>query len=337
MSAYHPPETKHESGLFIEQIAFADFSTYRLDGLDPSRVNLLGRMKATPDESMLLDRSQYSLLLSKVAGLDAGTGLTATFEEKEEFRLSRERSDRHGVYFGNLILRSMVAIDAPDFVAVKPHFTSREALHEIGANNYINSISQYERGFVPLGVWKAKDQVNLLTLFDQPVQTYDNIFWATDEQAPFITQEKVIRALGVCSYGVGYLHGAGAIHEDAQPKNLASDRKRVRYVDLETMKFVERDGNEIVKSEHSRDQMLRDVSQMMSTLLGRGEVDHLIVSALQNERVMRAAFKGYGTGVTKGARQAHLNFPSEMRIGYDEFIGFAIRAVQTEAIQNSFR
>ncbi len=326
-----------ESGPLIEQIAFADFATQKLGENDPSGSDLLTQMKDTPDNAMLLDRSQYGLLLNRSAGIDnidGAFGLSATFEQKDEFSIGRERSERHGVFFGQMTVRSMVTMDAPDFVAVKPHFSSREALHEIMAHNYMNGISPYERGFVPLGIWKANGEVNFLSLFDLPVQTYDNVFWATDEQAPLITPEKIIRSLGVCTYAMGFLHGAGATQGDAQPKNLASDRKRVRYVDLETMRLVEKKGNEIVSSSHSRNQMVRDIDTFMSTLLGRGEVDHLIIPALQNEKVMKAAFKGYGTGVTKGARRARLHFPPDMRLTFDEMTGFTSGAIQTEAAQN---
>ena len=80
--------------------------------------------------------------------------------------------------------------------------------------------------------------------------------------------------------------------------------------------------------------MVRDIDTFMSTLLGRGEVDHLIIPALQNEKVMKAAFKGYGTGVTKGARRARLHFPPDMRLTFDEMTGFTSGAIQTEAAQN---
>lgn len=285
------------------------------DEFETSRARFGDVLEEMPQDSIVLDQSQFAMI-----GMSDGSPemTECSFTERDDFANGR-RASMNGVYFGQLVVRSSHFIDSPELVAVKPHFMSmdtEDVVHEWAAGSFVNSVSSCERAYVPLGVWRdKKGMYQTVSVYDHAVQTYDNIFWARDEEAERITKSHTDESLALCLYGLGFLHGVGAIHGDAQVKNLATDRQCIRFVDLEEMELLPRnpDGT-LVASESSQEQMESDVSTLLGSTLGFGHVDETVVSTLEDPLVRRRAQTSYHRGITRGANRNNVVFPSELRL-----------------------
>lgn len=165
----------------------------------------------------------------------------ATFVDREDFARGREEGV-HGAKFGQLILNGAGLHEMPTLIAAKPFGHDVEAkpasllTREIAMNNFLNGLSNEQLAFLPLGVWKnAENILHIISLYEHDVTTYDNVFWADRDVHPeALRQDNLMDAYRMCLSGLGYLHAIGIGHQDAEAKNLASSRKGLRFVDLET-------------------------------------------------------------------------------------------------------
>jgi hypothetical protein len=171
----------------------------------------------------------------------------ASFVGQEGLSLGRNEG-RHQPRFGQMLLNGPGVHERPILVAVKP-FTFEEDTNpdaliatEIAASSYLNSLNDRQLAYLPLGVWKNADGINhLLTLYEHDVTSYDNTFWVDREVNPeALRATNVTEALIQCGRSLGYLHGAGLIHRDAEAKNLASNLKGIRFIDLEGARMLPR-------------------------------------------------------------------------------------------------
>lgn len=231
---------------------------------------VLGQLR--PD-TILLDSAQY--FIEHDWRTTTPTELSSVFIEEPVFGLGRQYS-ANGVYFGQTIVSSEAMLDLPEFVAVKPHLAADTSgvsvMRELAAHNHMNSISKAERAYVPLGLWRdSAGMPQLVTLYDHDVQTYDNIFWPTTEvDAAKITPEQVRDAFNSCMYGLGLLNGSGTAHGDAQVKNHATDRRRVRFVDFEKMELIPLGE---ANADEAKDMIESDLDTLVSSTLFYNEVD----------------------------------------------------------------
>ena len=157
----------------------------------------------------------------------------ATMYEVEDFEKGRQKNS-HGLIFGQLVLRSQYDREKQALVAIKPHDTPKDAMHEFNVTNYINGYGKPTRpilAFEPLGFHRFEDtgQYGLITRYDEAVISYDNVFWDPEFEP---TEEQVRKALGKCGVALAMIHNFGLSHGDAQVKNFASDNHGIRLIDL---------------------------------------------------------------------------------------------------------
>ncbi len=299
----------------IEPASFEEMPLITLEDLSTEATSrFTALIKNVQPGSLALDSMQYVMALGGVA---QNGDARADFVGQDDFGRGRERSGNH-VYFGQLVVGTEVTMDLPEEVAVKPMVMTGDKglINEWAANNYLNSVSADERAYIPLGIWRDIDDVpQLVTVYDHPVQSYDNLYWATGGSARSVTPEKIYKAFGICMYGIGLLAGVGAIHGDAQPKNLAVDRKRFRYIDLEETTLLPRDGKgDFVYDSSTREQLMEDIDTFLGNCIGFGERDDVIVDIMGNTATHRLAFESYSRGIVRSAKRLDKRLPATMPI-----------------------
>lgn len=215
-----------------------------------------------------LDVGHVALVASEIR--PPGKDAKATFIDKEEFGRGRNEG-QHGARFGQLIINGAGIWEAPAPVVLKPFnydvsdSPNDQLAREWATNDYVNSVSQEQLAYLPLGVWKNVEGINhLITLYEHDVVSYDNIFWQDRDAHPESLRKEVLEnAYHQCLTGLGYLHGVGVAHNDAEAKNLASDRRGIRFIDLETATKI-------------------DYSNLdLATLATRNDIETFIDSTLQ--------------------------------------------------------
>lgn len=250
--------------------------------------------------SVALDAGKYCRLPKK--------GLTSTFIEQPDFGYGREDS-RHGVRFGQLILNGPGVHEIPDLVAIKP-FEERGGLYnEWASNAYVNGLFDEQRAYLPLGILKDEHGVPaMISLYEHGIKTADNVFWADRELSPEALRADVIkRTATTCMYGLGLMHGARLVHGDAQAKNLGSDARHVRFIDLEDSLLIPADG---VDSAVYTDKIIKDIATFIGST---GQVDEnreQITEALYKPTVIDTLIKSYRQGIDKArSRQPGIHVP----------------------------
>ncbi len=241
----------------------------------------------------------------------------ATFIEDEELGLGRDEA-RHQPRFGQMILNGVGLHERPMLVAVKPFKKSEDkradALlrREWVASNYLNSLSDRELAFMPLGVWRtARGVNNFLSLYEHDVKSYDNVFWADKSLAPeALRPENVTHALTDCLRGLGYLHGVGLAHTDPQAKNLAADLGGVRFIDLEGIKQLPRKGSQIVDSKATVDLIRHDIETFFDSTVQVDENRVNIAPVLAKTNMVLQLAQTYRAGLNQGKKEAGTKVPS---------------------------
>lgn len=215
----------------------------------------------------------------------APDGMEGSFREDPELGYGREQSG-NVVSFGQLLLASPKFYDLPSLVAVKPFHTAADALNEFGAMAALNSMrrrggEQRDMTFKPVGFCGLEGDmgVGLLTRYDHPVRTLDNIFWNPEDSVR--TPERLARAAAHAGFAVGATAYLGVIHNDAQVKNLAESNEGVKVVDLAEAQPIDLTDD----PEAIREAVARDLSVCVDSLYAPGDTpdgryDHLIVSKL---------------------------------------------------------
>ncbi|MGH7240895.1 MAG: hypothetical protein ACREGB_01205, partial [Candidatus Saccharimonadales bacterium] len=215
-------------------------------------------------------------IASEFAGvqIDDST-LTVNAYAVPEFAKGRQESKQE-VWFADFELRSKSQSGHAELVAVKPA-TAVAAAHEFHALQAVGRRlgDRYGRKvtFDGLGFYfdEARHKVSSVTKYDHSVQSMDQIMWSRENMP---TQEQVIDVFGKAAETLAMLHGeAGVAHGDSQPKNIASDRKGVRIVDLEEAKdLLTADGS---VNAFKAEQCIREDLETFLLLLG-GDYTHLV-------------------------------------------------------------
>jgi len=260
-------------------------------------------MRNVPMDTTLLDRGKYPLIHPEK--------LHATFIEEEELGLGRAES-QHQVRFGQMILNSAYDHEMPDLVAVKPFEIARDLHREWAANNYINSIGRYQRAFLPLGIWRRNNgDYNLITLYEHGVKSYDEVFWADRIGSPEALRAQVVeKAALTCVQGLGYLHGLGVVHGDAQAKNLAKDSRRVRFVDLESASLLPRVGSAVLEDAETDRLTSRDIDSFFGSTMLVSDNQDRIADVFNDYSMPVQLVRSYQDGLRRGSRESRLRLPA---------------------------
>lgn len=287
---------------FIPNVIAHDFSGFSLDAPRDLTLEQVRTLKKLGNKTMILD------------DLDAHEPpVKGTFVQRDELGIGRDENGRHEVQFGQLLLTSSNRREVPALVAAKyyePH-EIRELHHEIAATNHINELAEIQNSFLPLGVWRnAEGLLGMITLYEHGVKSYDNTFWVNrDEEPEALRPERLKTAFQDCIWGIGYLHGAGLIHGDAQVKNLAHDGKNVRFVDLEDIALTPKTaGGKIENSLAGDDMRTRDILTFLATALQVDENRAEIMKILQSKHASQELALYYRKGLKKGGRDSGLQF-----------------------------
>lgn len=229
---------------------------------DIQRQNTIEKMSQLSVSEALLSNGVFSI--SPKHGAVHGV-----FTQKDEFGIGRDES-QHEVKFGQLIVRSDQRANMPALVAVKPfEGTEPSTLYrELAATNYLNSIGESQNSYLPVGVWRnAEDTLNMITLYEHGVISQDSVFWADRNLHPeALRQERLRTSFKDCIWGIGYLHGAGVVHGDAEAKNLAHDGRQVRFIDLESAQLLPRsDKHHLLNDPDSARRKHQDITTFIET------------------------------------------------------------------------
>lgn len=186
-----------------------------------------------------------------------------------EMSYGREESQRH-VKFGQLVLRSKSQGERMELVALK-HVPPRIATREYHASEMIADrlMNVYDRRttFTDIAFYRDPITKNIGTVsrYEHAVQSADGTMWDR-QQMP--SSDQVADVFRKAANSLSDLHGeALAGHGDAQPKNIASDSRGVRIIDLEdAVDFMAPDGG--VDIMRAKDAITDDLSMFFRRLGG---------------------------------------------------------------------
>jgi len=276
---------------------------------------------------MVLDKKQFYGILDPES-------LQASYTEDHNLRKGRTCS-AHGVKFGQLVLESVFDQELPTLIAVKP-FPSKGLMlqespvkalvHEWAATEYIAQLSEYERTYLPLGLWKRQSDntPQLITLFDESSQSFDNVFWARGKVAEKTGAEKIISALQLSVYALGVLHGAGVTHGDPQVKNFARDSKHIRFIDLTEVELMQQDTGIVQSTRANRLKIGEDFKWLSLSTLDQDQLPNdmfdKVAKVITNERVLRSAVDFYARGVSQGEHFSGMSTPSSVLLSPDQLM-----------------
>ena len=306
-----------------ESVRIREFPTTMLGTRNRALTSLISSMK--PGEMVLAEQQFY--------GVFDNESLTASFIENEDFSKGRTCS-AHGVKFGQLVLESTFDQELPTHIAVKP-FPSRGVtlneppikalVHEWAATDHVAGLSNYERVYLPLGLWKdTKGTPQMITLFDEQSQTLDNVFWARGKVAANTGQEKIISALCLSLYALGILHGAGLTHGDPQIKDFARDSKHIRFVDLTELELMQEDTDVVINSYDNKKAIRNDLKWLTLSALDQqqrpNDMFEKVAAVITNETIIRGSAKFYDRGVIQGEYFSRKTTPQSLLIKPDELV-----------------
>lgn len=291
-------------------------------GFGEEQDRLVDSIRAAEPGEMLLDGTRFS-------GFDYSAKLYGTFTIDDEFKRSRPHGT-HKLQFGRLVLSSIDDYELPTQIVVKPEGkgggnpryddSARALAHEWSANSYINDLYGYRSAFQPLGFWKSDDGVaRLITEFEEPVKTFDQIFWAQGRESQDVTKEQMIKALRIGISAVGFLHGSGLIHGEPHQGNIGRDSTdRVRQIDLESLWRLLSNDHGVVNNKESRGLILADVQKLIGSLMSYtrpGEaIFSKIVDVLSDESAVSRIISGYVPSVRLGESRSGVTLPEKLAL-----------------------
>lgn len=290
----------------------------RIEPFDMDQIKLA----YSPEES---NNDTHTRILHKLAKSSAllddldqhQSPIKATFVERDEFGLGRDENGRHDLMFGQLVVTSQGRSQMPAFVAAKAYKRHEipDMVHEIAATNYMNSLAEIQNSFLPMGVWRnAQGIMHMITLYEHGVKSYDNTFWVNKDIEPeALRPERLRTAFQDCIWGIGYMHGAGLVHGDAEVKNLAHDGKNVRFIDLEDVMLMPKTANGKIEVSPSADDLrMKDITTFIATSLQVDENREDVMRVLGTEKAAREIALYYQKGLHKGGRDSELSFEKAM-------------------------
>lgn len=266
-----------------------------------------GRMRG-----LISDMGRASLVLdtAKYGGISFDKKAKATFIEKDEFSGGRNES-AHQVRFGQLILNGSDFHELPELVAVKP-FEDRSALYrEWAAHEYLNSLADRQIGYINLGIHNDDEGTeSIVSQYDHDVVTFDSSFWA-DSYDPhyesFMKPAVLQRHAKLGAQGLGFLHGVGMTHGDAQVKNLAADRFGFRAVDLEGAEILD---EETFNQSDFLTQTGRDIRAFIDSMKQVDENRERVSDALSSARMHERIAQSYVLGLKQGRAVSQNTVPA---------------------------
>ncbi len=276
---------------------------FTLESSPAMRQEVIHKLGAIGISEALLSKHAYGLS-------ESNKPATGVYTEHEAFRHGRDES-QHQVSFGQLIVHDHSRANRPELVAVKPFDEPMpdDIYQELAALNHLNSIGDVQNTYLPLGVWRnAQGILQTITLYEHGVVSTDQTFWADKSLQPEeLRPERIRTSFQDCLWGIGYLHGAGISHGDAQVKNLAHDSKGVRFIDPESMRLLPRNGNgqlqESYASEHAKK---RDIETLLATSFQVEENRPDIINAIHGTKGAKDLALSYRKGMRKGAKDSDL-------------------------------
>ncbi len=224
---------------------------------------LTSRVKAMEPGDFLLARKEFKDIAERGV---VGQFVEAIDEDADnKMAYTRERNS-HGVLFGQLIMRSVFDKEKNSFVALKPFDFPKEAIHEFGVTEFVNGFGKPRRPLYamnPFGFYRFENgQTGLLTEYEEPVISYDTLFWDPDTEP---TPQQVQKAMGHVALALGTLHLMRLSHGDAQVKNFAADNKGIRLIDLESAQgFPFKDGT--FNEQLIRNRIAEDIDTFVNSL-----------------------------------------------------------------------
>lgn len=252
--------------------------------------------------SMLGKRALFLLNSDEYLNLPPNAMFHGSFIEREDFGYGREES-KHLARFGQMILNGGGVHEAPDFVALKTYDNPQDLHNEWAASMYANGLFDEQRAFLPLGVFKDKNtgDIGMVSLYEHGVKTADSIFWADKELEPEALRPETIEHMAImCMRGLGLMHGSRIIHHDAQVKNLGTDNRHVRFIDLEDAELIPEDATDA--NEYAK-KIMRDISTFIGSTMQSEENSDRIASVLSRPEVMDAMMQAYRDGLEKARQQ----------------------------------
>lgn len=209
------------------------------DGQDFEGSRLAGKLRA-------LRAGTFMAIDSEFGDIETGdTSLKVNAYEIPDMGKGRQES-KWAVKFGQLVLTSKSQGERTELVAMKPT-PSRAAAREYHASEAVADslydVHGYRTTFPYLGFFRDRlsKRINAVTRYEHAVQSADVVMW-NRSQVP--SSEQVIDVFRKAANSLADLHGHALVgHGDAQPKNIASDNRGVRIIDLEdALDFKARNG-----------------------------------------------------------------------------------------------
>jgi hypothetical protein len=242
--------------------------------------------------------------------------IRASFIESSELALGRDEG-RHEPRFGQMILNGAGLHERPILVAIKPFNASTDNHPDIllrrewGTSNYLNSLSDRQLTYIPLGIWRTKEGVNnLITLYEHDVKSYDNVFWADRDLSPEALREQTVEhALSDCIRGLGYLHGLGLAHTDAEAKNLAANFSGVRFIDLEGVRHLPQKDNAVTESKTTINLIRNDIETLFDSTIQVDENRSAIAPVLAKSSIDYNLAKIYLSGIRQASVDGGIKMP----------------------------
>lgn len=276
---------------------------FTLESSPEVRQQIIQKLGSIGTSQALLSEDAYSLTHSNKPG-------TGVYTEHDAFRHGRDES-QHQVSFGQLIIHDQSRANRPELVAVKPFDEPMpdDIYQELAALNHLNNMGEIQNTYLPLGVWRnAQGILQTITLYEHGVVSTDQTFWVDKSLHPEeLRPERVRTSFQDCLWGIGYLHGAGISHGDAQVKNLAHDSKGVRFIDPESMRLLPRDDSgQLLDSLASENAKKRDIETLIATSFQVEENRPEIIKAINGIKGAKDLALAYRKGMRKGANDGGL-------------------------------
>ncbi len=241
----------------------------------------------------------------------------SSFVDDQNLKVGREAS-LNDVRFGRLkvVPENAKSGDATELVAIKPYVMSRSPsalLREYAMTNYVNSIPGRRRSFAYLGLARRVDGAYQgITVFEESVRTYEDVLWATGKKAESTTEEQVSRAISDCVYSLGYLAGLGIYHGDTRPKNLARDRKGIRFVDFEESYMLEHENGLVHDSSENVELIHEDIETFIDACVGLGDIDELVIRSFTRYSAAKSMRNDYLRGMHDSGSDGKLTIPQKI-------------------------
>jgi len=286
--------------------------------------------KALKAGELVLEKSQVPRIEDACVG--------ATLVESKQLLRGRKQSI-HGVRIAQLVLQTEQHQQMPLLVAVKPYNQNNpehcppgqaadSITHEWAAIEHLGRLtSDLRLSYAPVGVIRSamNDELQLLTLYEHGVQSFDNVFWAKGKTAKETGRPKLIYALNACFYATGFLAGAGLSLGDARVKNIAHDTRRsIHFPDVESLHELERRQGVISESAANVRSVDKDIHFLVATLINPEQTtDKMflkVAQIMQDEQVIEHARLQYLYGAKEGQKRTGFILPDSLKVTADKLL-----------------